>query len=144
VSRVPIVEGILTGSLDDPILLGACCPACGVVTFPAQASCPRCAGADMAVMPLPGRGTLWTWTVQRFPPKSPPYHRVETETSFQPYAVGYVDLAGAVRVEARLVGVPPEELRIGMEMELTVVPLRTGESGEEIVVPAFRPVPAQA
>jgi hypothetical protein len=48
-----------------------------------------------------------------------------------------------VRVEARLTGAGPDELAIGMEMELTVVPLRTGDGGEEIVVPAFRPVGAQ-
>jgi uncharacterized OB-fold protein len=93
----------------------------------------------MQAAPLPRRGTLWTWTVQRFPPKSPPYARVETEETFEPYAVGYVEVGG-VRVEARLTGATADDLRIGMEMELTVVPLRDGAGGEEVVVPAFRPV----
>jgi uncharacterized OB-fold protein len=133
----------LGGTLDEPELLGGRCGACGVVTFPGQGSCPRCAAEEMAVTPLPRRGILWTWTMQRFPPKSPPYGRVETEETFEPFALGYVDLGGEVRVEARLTGAGPDELAIGMEMELTVVPLRTGDGGEEIVVPAFRPVGAQ-
>lgn len=141
-SRVAIADGLLAGSLDEPSLLGGRCAACGVVTFPAQGSCPRCTAEQMQATELPRRGTLWTWTVQRFPPKSPPYARVETEESFEPYALGYIDL-GDVRVEARLTGLPAEELRIGMELELTVVPLRTGDGGQEVVVPAFRPVPAR-
>jgi uncharacterized OB-fold protein len=142
VTSVPLAPGILTDDLDEPALLGARCPACGVVTFPAQSSCPRCAGEGLSVAPLARRGSLWTWTVQRFPPKSSPYHRSETEETFEPYAVGYVELAGEVRVEARLVGVPFDELRIGMEMELTVAVLRTGDDGRDVVVPAFRPVAA--
>ena len=141
--RVPIAGGLLGDRLDDPTLLGGRCGDCGVVTFPAQASCPRCAGEAMAVTPLARSGRLWTWTVQRFVPKSPPYGRSETEESFVPYAVGYVDLDGDVRVEARLVDVSPSELRIGMELELTVVPLWEADSGEEIVVPAFRPATAE-
>jgi uncharacterized OB-fold protein len=142
VSRVPIADGLLAGPIDEPSLLGARCGPCGVVTFPAQSSCPRCTAEQMEVTELPRRGTLWTWTVQRFPPKSPPYARVETEETFEPYALGYVEV-GDVRVEARLTAAA-EELRIGMEMELTVVPLWTGDGGEEIVVPAFRPVAAGA
>lgn len=142
-SRVPIADGLFEGSLEEPALVGARCTACGVVTFPVQRSCPRCTAEEMQITPLPRRGRLWTWTVQRFPPKSPPYARVETEETFEPYPLGYVDL-GDVRVEARLNGAPADDLRIGMEMELTVVPLRTGDGGEEIVVPAFRPVTAKA
>jgi hypothetical protein len=34
-------------------------------------------------------GPLWTYTVQSFPPKSPPY-----TGAFEPYGVGYVERAG--------------------------------------------------
>ncbi len=43
---------------------------CGTVTFPAQASCAKCTGSDMARVELPDRGTLWTWTVQAFEPEA--------------------------------------------------------------------------
>src|SRR5258705_3421 len=40
---------------------------------------------------LPHRGPLWSYTVQRFEPKSPPYFG---EKPFQPFAVGGSDAAG--------------------------------------------------
>ena len=54
-----------------------------------------------------------------------------------PYGVGYVDL-GEVRVETRLT--KTEGLRIGMDMELVLVPFRTDDDGNEVVTFAFRPV----
>lgn len=66
-------------------------------------------------MPLPREGRLWSWTVQRFRPKSPPYAGPE---AFEPYAVGYVALADAIIVEARLTGAPLDGFRIGMPMTL--------------------------
>jgi uncharacterized OB-fold protein len=39
---------------------------------------------------LARRGTLWTWTIQCFRPKSPPY--AGDAESFEPYGVGYVEL----------------------------------------------------
>ena len=73
----------------------------------------------MAEKRLARRGTLWSWTIQRFRPKSPPYTGPE---EFEPYGVGYVELPGEVRVEARLTEADPDKLRIGMEMELTLLP----------------------
>ena len=40
---------------------------------------------------------------------------------FEPYGVGYVELPGEVRVEARLTESDPARLRIGMPMELTLI-----------------------
>ena len=69
--------------------------------------------------PLPRDGTLWSWTVQRFRPKSPPYAGSE---AFEPYAVGYVALGDALIVEGRLTGAGLDGYRIGMPM--TVVAQR--------------------
>jgi uncharacterized OB-fold protein len=88
---------------------------------------------------LPRRGTLWTFTTQGFLPKHP-YAGPETEETFQPYGLGYVDLGGQVKVEARLTENDPAKLRIGMEMELVVLPLRTAPDGSEVLTFAFRPV----
>jgi uncharacterized OB-fold protein len=111
------------------VLLGSECRACGTVSFPRQAACPRCTSTDVTERRLARRGTLWSWTVQRFRPKSPPYTGPE---EFEPYGVGYIELPGEVRVEARLTESDPKRLRIGMEMELTLIPEATF---------AFRPVP---
>ena len=68
---------------------------------------------------LPRTGRLWSWTVQRFRPKSPPYAGPE---AFEPYAVGYVELDGALIVESRLVGVAFDDLEIGMAMRIVPLP----------------------
>jgi uncharacterized OB-fold protein len=123
----PVADGLFTWPADQPRLIGSRCRECGVVTFPAQRSCPRCTSVDVEERLLGRTGTLYTWTVQGFRPK-PPYAGPE---EFEPYGVGYVELPGEVRVEARLTESDPSRLQIGMEMELTLIPGATF---------AFRPV----
>jgi uncharacterized protein len=130
---IALHDGLVVGTADAPELVGSRCRACGVVAFPAQASCAACTSSDVEQRRLARRGTLWTWTIQCFPPKSPPYAgRAE---DFTPYGVGYVELPGEVRVEARLTESDPERLRIGMDMELVLVPA----PGDGLTY-AFRPV----
>jgi uncharacterized OB-fold protein len=136
-ARVPVAEGVFTGPPDAPRLVASRCAACGIVTFPAQASCPRCAATEMAEHLLPRQGRLWAWTTQEFPPPSPPYAG-PTGDAFVPYGVGYVQLGDEVRVEARLT--QADGLSIGMDMELVLVPFRIDGDGNEVVTFAFRPV----
>jgi uncharacterized OB-fold protein len=136
-TQVPIAEGIFTGAADDPQLIGARCRACGMVTFPTQGSCPRCAATEMDEHLLARRGALWAWTTQSFPPPSPPYAG-PTGADFVPFGVGYVDL-GDVKVEARLTESDPDRLAHGMTMQLVVVPLRTDADGTEVMTFAFAP-----
>jgi uncharacterized OB-fold protein len=131
----PVAEGLIAGTAADPQLIGSSCRRCATVTFPRQASCPRCTSEDVEERRLQRRGTLWTWTIQCFPPKSPPY-AVEPGDDFEPYAVGYVELPGEVRVEARLTEADPARLRIGMAMELTLIAAPGGAGATTF---AFRP-----
>ena len=124
---------LLAGTPSEPVLVGSECGRCGTVSFPRQGACPRCTSTDVAERRLSRRGTLWSWTIQRFRPKSPPYTGPE---EFEPYGVGYVELPGEVRVEARLTEADPAQLRIGMPMELVLVPA-PGDGGA--VTFAFRP-----
>ena len=132
----PVAEGLFTWPDDEPRLIGSRCDECGVVTFPEQDSCPRCTSTNVSRHLLSRTGTLWTWTVQGFRPKSPPY---EGPVEFEPYPVGYVELPGEVKVESILVDVAPEQLQIGMEMELAIVPFRSTVTDEPLVTFAFRP-----
>lgn len=136
-ARVPVAEGVFTWPSDEPRLIGGRCPACAIVTFPVQDSCPRCAATGMQQHLLPRRGRLWAWTTQEFPPPSPPYAGA-ADDAFVPFGVGYVELAGEVKVETRLTR--PDRLAIGMDMELVVVPFRTDADGNEVVTFAFRPL----
>jgi uncharacterized OB-fold protein len=138
-ARVPVAERIFTWPSEEPQLIGSRCSACGIVTFPSQDSCPRCASTDMREQLLERRGRLWAWTTQNFPPPSPPYAG-PTGEAFVPFGIGYVELPGEVKVEARLTDADSERLKEGMEMELVVVPFRTDDDGNEVMTFAFRPV----
>jgi uncharacterized OB-fold protein len=139
VTARPVADGLFTWPGEEPQLIGSRCEECGAKTFPAQGYCPRCASTSMAQVLLPRTGTLWTWTVQGFPPKSPPYRGDDDPDTFEPFGVGYVDLGGELMVEARLTENDPERLAVGAEMELVVVPLYRDENGADVVTYAFAP-----
>jgi uncharacterized OB-fold protein len=46
-------------------------------------------------------------------------------------------MPGGVRVEARLQANSPEQLKIGMPMQLDIVPFRTDENGEQKMTFSF-------
>jgi uncharacterized OB-fold protein len=135
----PVAEGLFDWPSDEPRVIGSRCGSCSFVTFPAQGACPRCGGDATTPIPLSRTGTLWTWTRQRFQPKNPPYIGREPANEFEPYGVGVIELPEG-RIEARLAGDINQELRIGMPMELTVVPFTTQEDGTEVLTFAFRPI----
>jgi len=111
-SVTPIASGLFTVA-DGPVrLIGSQCARCGTVAFPRQASCPKCTSVNVTQRLLARRGTLWSWTIE---------------------------LPGEVRVEARLTEADPDRLRIGMPMELTLVPAPGGQA-RGVVTYAFRPV----
>lgn len=112
-----------------PRLVGGRDRATGRIVFP------RPANDAFDAVPLRREGTLWSYTVQRFRPKTPPYAGPET---FSPWIVAYVELPGETIVEARLTGVEPDALTIGMPLILTTVPLDPDAPGERLI-PAFRP-----
>ena len=139
-AQVSVQDTVLTGIPGEPRLIGGKCPDCGNVVFPMQKDCPKCTGDRIEQVELSTKGVLWTWTIQGFPPTSPPYIGETDPENFEAYGVGYVELPGEVKVEARLTENDPTRLRVGMEMELTVVPLAVDEEGNEVVTFAFKPV----
>lgn len=136
-TQIPVAPGVFTVG-PEPRLLGSRCVDCGNHTFPAQAGCPRCTGDHMEPVELGTEGTLWTWTIQGFPPKAPPYVG-PTDDRFRPFGVGYVELPGQLKVETRLTVADPDRLRIGMPMRLVLDVLDIDADGNEIVTYAFAP-----
>lgn len=129
----PIAPDLFVLTDDGPRLIGGRCLKTGRLMFP------KPAGNDTAAVLLSPRGTLWSWTVQRFLPKSPPYAGAETAETFRPYAVGYVELPGEIIVESRIVGIEPEALAIGLPLKLILVPFAT--CAGDVTSFAFAPTP---
>lgn len=121
-----------------PVLLGSRCSKCGASAFPVASGCMACGSLEVSEVELPRRGTLWAWTVQRFMPKTP-YHSSETPETFKPYGLGYIELPGALRIEARLTENDPQKLKIGSPMQLTFYVHRREPDGTEIINYAFEP-----
>ncbi len=113
----------LFASLDPIALAGSRCDACGTVQFPAAGQCAHCAQDDPQPITLPSVGTIWTWTIQRFPPKLP-YE--PPQAGFSAFAVGYVDL-GEVLVES-ILDVDLKRIEIGMSVRLARRPLDDGDA----------------
>ena len=138
--QIPGAEELFTWPSDSPQLIGTRFPESGVTTFPQSKSCPKSGSENGERVLLPRLGTLWSWTVQGFLPKSPPYAGKETAKTFKPYGVGYIQLGNEVIVESRLTTAEASELKIGMDMELVVIPYSTDDDGNELITYAFAPV----
>ncbi|HEX9851446.1 MAG TPA: OB-fold domain-containing protein [Woeseiaceae bacterium] len=118
-----------------PYLLGGRHKSQGSVVFPM----PQGSEAELYTrVRLADEGKLWSFTVQRFRPKSPPYAGAETDQNFKPYALGYIELKDQVIVEARILCESFDALRIGMPMQLCIEPFEKG-SGERVLSYAFTP-----
>ncbi len=139
-AELPAVDG--WWSLDDsgvPNLIGAKCPQCGTYVFPPrQNNCPNpgCSADELQQVRLSRRGTLWSYTENRYQPP-PPYPQ---QAQFEPFAVAAVQLAdeGLIVLGKVVEGTLAANLKVGMEMELTTMPLYVDDDGIEHTVYAWR------
>ncbi len=131
--RIPAVEGWLNIDPDHPRLIGTKCVACGSVFFPREAvRCrnPHCGSPDLVAAELSSRGTLWSYTGAEYQPPEP---YVPRTSPFQPFAIAAVELAAEKMVVLGQVdGAGIGDLKIGMEMELTLDTLLEDEETETI------------
>ncbi len=105
-------------------ICGARCCACGHTAFPPRADCRRCLSPDFELVPVSGRGRLWTWTRITAAPRG-----FEARA---PYVLGVIELEDGGRALAPLgESVPEESLAMGLELRL--VP-RVHEETEELHV----------
>ena len=139
-SALPAIDG--WWSFDDagnPHLTGARCPRCRTYVFPPrETNCPNpdCAADELESVALSRRGTLWSYTENRYAPP-PPYPRTDP---FEPFAVAAVQLAdeGLIVLGKVVDGTLAADLKVGMEMELTTMGLYVGDDGIERTVYAWR------
>lgn len=109
-------------------LVGAQCACCGAFRMPPSPRCPECLSEEINWVELSGRGVVYSYTIVR----ETPYPGFEKVT-FAPVVVDLPDAPGA-RLVGNLVGVVPEAIHIGMEVEVDWNPVKDGQ-----MVPIFRP-----
>jgi uncharacterized OB-fold protein len=101
------------------------CVECENLRHPPGPACPVCRSFEWDTLESTRRGTLHSWTV---------IHHPQDPAFTYPLAVGLLDLAEGTRLVADIEGVAPEELRIGMEMEVVF-----GAHAHDETLPRLRP-----
>jgi uncharacterized OB-fold protein len=114
------------GGLEGELRLQRCTP-CGHRWFPASTHCPRCLSTDHAWVRVSGKGRVWSWIVmhQRY------FKSFEADL---PYNVAFIELAEGPMMMSTLVGVPPDQIRCDMPVEVVFEQVTP-----EIALPKFRP-----
>lgn len=110
----------------DGVLHVQACGACGALRHPPRPRCAACHHADRRWVPVSGRAEVWSYTVCHPPVLDAFADRV-------PYVAVVVRLAEGPFLVSNLVGVEPDEVEVGMEVELAVTPL-----DDEVSLPLFR------
>jgi len=133
---VAVVDGLMAQGADGPRLVGSRCRGCGSIYFPEASACrnPDCEAPDLEQILLNNRGTLYTYTVQYYPP--PPPFRMD---DWAPYALGVVVLEDQVHVMGMLTGIEFDEIEIGMPMQLVAEPLYTDAERGSVMTHKFQP-----
>jgi len=137
-SEINAAEGLFADTPDGPRLLGSRCKGCQSAYFPRSAAChhPDCPGSQVEDATFGPTGTLWSLSIQNYPPPSP----TVVPEPYTPYAVGLIDLPEGLRVLGRLAVDDPLKVEVGIEMELILAPLGQTEAGEDVISWQFKPV----
>jgi uncharacterized OB-fold protein len=133
-SPTPESAAFWTGGRDGDLLISRC-RACGHFFHPPGPACWRCRSTDVAPEKVSGRATVAAFSVDRQPwiPGFEP-----------PYIVAIVEIAEEpdVRLITNVVDVEPEDMRIGLEVEVFFEDWTdfSGEEDTRVWIPLFRPV----
>ena len=103
------------------------CTGCGHTRLPPAPVCPECRSAEADWKALSGRGEVYTYTV---------VHRPLAAGQQLPFVIAVIALegGGGVRMISNLVSVRPEDVRVGMPVELV-----WEDMSAELALPRFRP-----
>src|SRR5262249_14628406 len=103
------------------------CASCGALQHPPEPMCARCRSLEWQHVEASGRGTVFSWVVMHYPPV-PPFE--------YPNPIGLIELEEGVRIVSNLVGVKPEDIRIGMPVQAEFASV----DDDGFVLHRFRPV----
>ncbi|WP_323177951.1 OB-fold domain-containing protein [Streptomyces sp. NBC_00083] len=115
--------GFWAGVAEHRLLIQRCTD-CAEPRFPWLPGCHACGSARWEAEEASGEGTVFSFVVMYHPP-FPAFD--------PPYAVGLIELAEGVRMISNVVGVPADEVRIGMPVRLEFTRVDA-----ELELPLFR------
>ena len=113
-------------------LVGTKCLDCDRVFFPPKPVCPKCFDGRLEETPLNTRGTLHAFARSVMGP---------TDMK-KPFVMGFVDLPEGIKLYSLIVDCEPwdQVLRVGMDVEMVVGPVKTDSEGRDVIGYMFRPV----
>ena len=109
-------------------LVAQCCSVCDRLRHPPRPMCPYCRSLEFEVVPLSGRGSLYSYAILHHP-RHPAFD--------YPLVAALVDLEEGIRLVSNLPGLEGRDIEIGMELEVSFEATENGGA-----VPVFRPVAA--
>ncbi len=115
-----------SATAEDRLLIQRC-RSCDESIFYPRVNCPNCGGTDLADVDAAGTGTVFTFTIARRPT-----HRAFADAG--PYVIAIVELDEGPHLTTNIVGCPPEDVAIGMPVEVVFAPEQDG-----IALPLFQP-----
>ena len=138
--QLPVVEGCMTTPLSpasEVNLMGSKCLSCGITLLGKRHACENCASTDLEAVDFSRRGKVYSYTVALY---APPQPFAGSVSPFVPYPIVWIDLPEGARILSSLTDCKPEEVSIGMEVELVVDRGWEDEKGNEVMIYKFKPV----
>lgn len=109
------------------ILLIQRCNRCQEYQFYPRGICSNCWCEDIRWVTASGKGTVWTFTVTR-------QNRTPGFEEEVPYVLALVELEEGVKMFTNIIECDPQEVTIGMAVEVTFV-----QANQQVSIPYFKP-----
>jgi len=106
---------------------------CGYKSFPPRKVCPKCKENPQSTARFIGTGEVYSYTTM--------YEAPEGFEEYVPYTVALIALDDGPMISAQLTDVEPEDVAIGLRVEMVIRKLKEqGETGLIVYGYKFRPV----
>ncbi len=115
------------GAKDEKLLIQTC-SSCGALRHPPGPMCPRCQSLEWETVEASGKGTVYSFVTNHYP---------QVPAFDYPLNVALIELEEGVRLISNVVGIPAEDVEIGMAVEVEFTAF-----DDELTLPQFRPVEA--
>ena len=126
----PVTAPFFEAALDGRLVLQTCSRD-GPFFYP-RARCPHCWGADWRWIDASGRGTIYSFTIDRL-------GHDPAQKDLAPFVIAIVTLEEGPRAVAQIIDCPFEEVRTGMPVEAVFDIYQPADGGQPVPVLRFRP-----